>query len=84
MAQHVETTTSIEQIGQNLDGNFAVRTPLHSEGGWVQTTNGTHQLAAFTLAAIAQATGKKLEITYGEYSTAGLPGYKNVTGMRIV
>ena len=80
----VEVTTSIGQIGQNLDGNFAVTTPAHPTGGWVDAkgTGAKEQLAAYVLAAVAFATGKQLRIEYSEYSTQ-FPNYRNVTKVEL-
>jgi hypothetical protein len=84
MAQYIEVTTSIEQIGQNIDGNFAIRTPNHAGGGWVQIAGGgEHQLAAYVLAAVAWATGRKLQITYESYDTE-FPNYRNAAAVRII
>jgi len=61
-----EETTHIEQIGQNLNGDFAVRTLDHPNGGWIVPTTQ----AGFAMAAAASATGKQLRITYDSYSEA--------------
>lgn len=77
-----ETTTHIEQIGQNLKGDFAVRTPHHPQGGWIRPTN----LAGFAMAVAAEVTGKQLRITYRRYSAE--PGaqrfYDEVSKIEIV
>jgi hypothetical protein len=59
-----EKTTSIEQVGQNLNGDFAVRTHDHPNGGWILPT--TH--AGFAMAAVASNIGKQLQITYESYT----------------
>jgi hypothetical protein len=60
-----EVTTAIEQVGQNLNGDFAVRTANHPEGGWITPATP----AGFAMAAAAVASGKKLRITYESYTS---------------
>ena len=60
-----EVTTSIEQVGQNLNGDFAVRTANHPTGGWITPQSN----AGFAMAAAAVATGKQLRITYDSYTS---------------
>jgi hypothetical protein len=60
-----EVTTSIEQVGQNLKGDFAVRTANHPEGGWITPTTQ----AGFAMAAAAFVSGKQLRITYDSYTS---------------
>ncbi len=65
-----EVTTSIEQVGQNLSGDFAVRTANTPQGGWITPTTQ----AGFAMAAAAVVSGRQLRITYHSYTSE--PGAK--------